>query len=377
MDPSIKLSSLLLASIESTGLVIGIVLIGYIGSRSGIISQKIRKNLAQLVMNLFLPCLLFSQIGSNISASMLLNLWPLAFFCIIYIAIGTFFSKLGSKLLRLSSSNKKFVERSITFNNITSLPVGFIKVLANTNVIRLFACDDDEPPEQTVTRGITYLLLSTLFVLITRCILDLIFSKEKLVKFTKNDLKTLPIYYDETTPLITARSKSKCKKLFKTLSSVMSPPLYAGILAIIIGTIPSLKNIFFEEASFHRNITRAMQCIASMTVPLTLLNIGAQSGFATNLKERETIKSISFIMSCRFFLMPIIGGLLTLTVRNWLIDDPMLIFVLIALACWPTNIDFMNTESNTAALMFYSYLIFSPLIMLTLVTILNLVMMTT
>ncbi|CAI2162776.1 13299_t:CDS:2 [Funneliformis geosporum] len=372
MDPSMKLSSLLIASIESTGHVIGVVLIGYIGSRSGIISQKTRKNLALLVMNLFLPCLLFSHIGSNISASMLLNLWPLAFFCIMYIVIGTLFSKLGSKLLGLSSSNKTFVERSITFNNITSLPVGFIKVLANTNAIRLLACDDDESPEKTVSRDVAGLGL---------CILDQILSIENFTKVSEEYLKTLPIHYDETTPLIpgsSSRSKSKCKKLFKTISSVMSPLLFAGILAITIGTIPSLKKIiFFEQSSFHINITRAMQYIASMTVPMTLLNIGAQSGFTTKLKERETIKSISFIMFCRLFIMPVIGVFMTLTARKWLIDDPMLLFVLFSLACWPTNIDFMNTESNTAALMFYSYLVFAPLITLTLATLLNFVKLMT
>jgi hypothetical protein len=68
---------------------------------------------------------------------------------------------------------------------------------------------------------------------------------------------------------------------------------------------------------------------------------------------------------------------MTLTARKWLIDDPMLLFVLFSLACWPTNIDFMNTESNTAALMFYSYLVFAPLITLTLATLLNFVKLMT
>ncbi|CAG8695792.1 3154_t:CDS:2, partial [Dentiscutata heterogama] len=124
MEPSeLTFSSLLLAAFGSSSYVVGMVLVGYLGVKSGILTPTIKKILAKLVLNLFLPCLLFSQIGGTIDLETIIQIWPLPVFCVLFAILSGFLGNFGGNILNLSKSKKKFIMSTIIFNNITAVPV--------------------------------------------------------------------------------------------------------------------------------------------------------------------------------------------------------------------------------------------------------------
>ncbi|CAG8805510.1 13895_t:CDS:1, partial [Racocetra fulgida] len=55
-------------------------------------------------------------------------------------------------MLRLNTSDIKFTITGIIFNNITSLSLGLLKGIENTDAIALLRLDENESPQDTVKR---------------------------------------------------------------------------------------------------------------------------------------------------------------------------------------------------------------------------------
>ncbi|CAG8693074.1 21906_t:CDS:2 [Cetraspora pellucida] len=404
-ESSLTFSTLLLAACESSANVVGMVFIGYSGVKCGIFTPTIKKILAKLVLNLFLPCLLFSQIGGTIDSATITQIWPLPVICVLFAIISGFLGNFGGNLLSLSKSRKKFIMSSIIFNNITAVPVGLIKAFASTNAMQIFESKDDETLRDIQSRGITYLLLSTLFVLIIRPFVDLFLPKDDPIDTSNHSLLPSQISmtepralfahfshanFTEETPLLLvlegssspSRETLYLTKIKDILSNIMSPPICAGLSALIIGTIPMLKSQFFDpESPLYMYITANMKHIAVLTVPMTLVSIGTQAGCVkTTFVKWNLYKPVAYVITCRYLIMPIAGTLIVLgckfVAKDWdwfIIDDPMFTFVAMCLACGPTAIDLFDAQDELLILTYNSYILLSPVIWFTLVGLLSII----
>ena len=59
--------------------------------------------------------------------------------------------------------------------------------------------------------------------------------------------------------------------------AALSPPLVATVLALFVGLIPAIQNLFFGEgAIFGLTITAALDDFGQCAIPSTLLVLGAQ-----------------------------------------------------------------------------------------------------
>ncbi|CAG8503323.1 7605_t:CDS:1 [Diversispora eburnea] len=151
----------------------------------------------------------------------------------------------------------------------------------------------------------------------------------------------------------------------------MNPPLYAAILALIIGITRPLKVIFFGDNAPLAVFTQSIEYIGTITIPLTLMALGAQlANLPTRSKGGKSLfPSIGYILICRFLVMPLIGIILVLLTKNWFVQDPMLWFILMLLASGPTAVNCLNLaylnksfEEEMATLLFYSYMALAPFI---------------
>ncbi|RIB23256.1 auxin efflux carrier [Gigaspora rosea] len=406
-DQSLTFSSLLSATFESSANVVGMIFVGYLGVKSGIFTPTLKKIHAKLVLNLFFPCLLFSQIGGTIDLETIIRIWPLPVFCVLFAIISGFLGYFSGNILSWSKSRKKFIISATVFNNITAVPIGLIKAFVSTSVMQIFESKYSETAQETASRGTTYLLLSTLFVLIIRSFWtyflpeddDLDTSNHSLLPNQNPMTQVKPITLfshlnytnsTEATPLLLTLkgSSSHSLKILNLtnikhiLSIIMSPPICAGLLALIIGITPILKSLFFgSKSALYIYLTANTKLIATLTVPMTLVAIGAQAGCVKTLfVKRITLKPVVYVIICRYLIMPIIGIIIVLSCKfvakdlDWfIIHDPMFIYAAICLSCWPTAIDLFDTQDELLTLTYSSYILLSPLIWFTLIGLLSIV----
>ncbi|RHZ78960.1 hypothetical protein Glove_153g41 [Diversispora epigaea] len=439
MDPApqINYSSIFFASIQSSSEVLFVCIAGYMAAKCGIITENSQKNLSQLLIQILMPCLLFSEIGPVVDINKLITLWPLPVFTLIFIMISALFGIFGGKMvLSLSTADTKFVMTGIMFNNLASLLMGLLRGMENTSAMELFSRDKEDTPEASIKRGNSYVLLAVLFNTLLRWSLGAYLLKKEtpiVENIEENDQQQitysttystiiipttysaaaikdspLPIHF-ETTQLLNNNNNNnnnndhnnnndindhnnnnnyyylniiKNNKTIKKINEFMNPPLYAALLALIVGTTKPLKLIFFGHDAPLAVFTQAIDYIGTITIPLTLMALGAQlANLPTRPKGGKSIfPSIGYILICRFLIMPVIGIIIVLLTKNWFVRDPMLWFILMMLASGPTAVNCLNLaylnksfEEEMATLLFYSYMAVAPLITIIVMGVLSII----
>ncbi|CAG8569652.1 8805_t:CDS:2, partial [Acaulospora morrowiae] len=379
---------------------------GYIAAKYGIITSSAQKGITSLIINILMPCLLFSEVGSDIDISKLISLWPVPTFFGIFAIISALLGFFVGKFLNLSSAKTKFIMTGIMFNNVTSLPLGLLRGIENTSAMELLVKDEVDTPGESIKRGKSYILLAVLFGTLLRWSFGAFLLKKESTNDEEDPLITPskalpPIHYvrsssyaattssqpDESTQLLRStkrtlwtETKRLLNKYIKIFRSVMNPPLYAAVISLIVGTVPPLKNVFFGHDAAFSVLSQATEYIGTITIPLTLISLGAQLKNMQCSKGNQILSTIGYIMACRFFIMPIIGVVLVLVTKSWYMQDPMLWFVLMLFASGPTAIGCINLaqlnesfEEEMAALLFYSYVAVPPLLTLIVMSMLTVI----
>ncbi|CAG8487400.1 8825_t:CDS:2 [Ambispora leptoticha] len=313
-----------------------------------------QKGLSQLTIDILTPCLLFSQVAKSIDLDTLARLWPLIASFFFYMLIGGI---------------------------LGSVPIGLIQSMKATNAIKFLFESDIDTPEKTITR-VYFVLLLFLTNLLNRFSLgtwllqkgqtDEIVVVEEANQANHHAMDSL---VNENTPLVGRQRASSTsfykwtEKLYYSIKELMNFPLLSAIFAIIIGVVPQLKQLFFESQLFYQLITRSIEYLGDIAIPMTLLILGSQMNNLSIGQNREILLPISFIMLCRFIIMPIIGIAFLIATRSWYFEDPMLWFVLMLTASGPTAINLLNIaqmvgafEQEISALLVYSYVALIPML---------------
>ena len=98
--------------------------------------------------------------------------------------------------------------------------------------------------------------------------------------------------------------KDKSLKVFKLLSQALNPIASAVIVAIFIGLIPPLKNLFFGDRAPLKFITGVLTSLSGSSVAGIILLLGASlSPKSASLKNPSMVIGVGLI---RLLLMPLI-----------------------------------------------------------------------
>ncbi|KAF9965912.1 hypothetical protein BGZ70_003816 [Mortierella alpina] len=151
------------AAAEAVSQVLVVVACGVILSRTGYLSQSAQKSISQVNLYFMTPCLLFTKIASTINWEQFKAFWPIPLFFIFFSAVSWAVSRIGSRLLRFSSDEEKFVTASILFSNTNSLPMALIQSLALSAAGSRLLRDEQDTKEQVAARGISYILFYAIF----------------------------------------------------------------------------------------------------------------------------------------------------------------------------------------------------------------------
>ncbi|KAG0331340.1 hypothetical protein BG004_001722 [Podila humilis] len=300
------------------------------------------------------PCLLFTKIASTINWTQFKAFWPIPVFYLLFSTISWAVARVGSRILRFSKDEEKFVIASILFSNTNSLPMALLQSLAfsaagsrllrdeNDTKIEVAASllvptdkdEADEPedqpqpvlyhpqpklPAQSILINIdepssssssssrpsdaSILTIPTIYRsesdrddMATPKASDSAHYKSSTflanpqpVVVDHNSLHPLstPIASNSLNPgLIVALSPSGSTRSFiyqttttayDRVRQVLTPPLMTALIALVIGLVPYLHQLFMSPDSVvYRFLIRPVQNCGDAAIPMILLCLGAQ-----------------------------------------------------------------------------------------------------
>ncbi|KAL6871843.1 auxin efflux carrier [Trichoderma novae-zelandiae] len=157
----------------------------------------------------------------------------------------------------------------------------------------------------------------------------------------------------------------------------MNPPLWAMLFAVIVASVPSLQQLFFEDGSFVKNsVTNAVQSSGGVAVPLILVVLGANLARNTAAQdspvdpEEEKIGTkllVASLLSRMVLPTLIMAPILAITAKYLsvsILDDPIFIVVCFLLTGAPSALQLAQIcqinnvyEQTMGRILFQSYVI--------------------
>ncbi|KAL4994541.1 auxin efflux carrier [Aspergillus recurvatus] len=150
---------LVLLVFEAVLEVVCVSLPGYIAARVGMFDADAQKFVANLNVALFTPCLIFTKLGSQLTAEKLTDLAIIPLIFIVQTAVSYSCAFVVSRCFRFKKRPSNFVAAMAVFGNSNSLPISLVISLSQTlNGLHWDRIPNDNDDE-VAARGILYLLI--------------------------------------------------------------------------------------------------------------------------------------------------------------------------------------------------------------------------
>lgn len=430
--------NLSVVTVQAVFKVIIICLCGYVATRCKLLPVAAQKQISALNINIFTPCLIFSKLASALTWETLKNVGIVPiFFCIT--TLITFCSgRIVSRLCKFNKAESNFVTAMAIFGNSNSVPVSLTMSLAYTLPYLRWPDIPNDTSDDVASRGMLYLVVfqqlgtilrwswgyNTLLAKenfqVDKCDDDvevgienrgvserdsLLINEEEgsenygtvIRSGSSESSSSLPGLTRSPSPksltkvsspssITSSSSETSSIKSSKTTTnsfmrflnnflSLMNVPLWAMLAAIVVGSVPSIKRVFYEDNGFIQNtVSTAINELSSVAIPLVLIILGAN--LAPNDNEhlapaskhykRIIVASITSRMILpAIFLLPI-TALAVKFIQISILDDPVFLLVAFLLITSPPAIQLSQIcqlnevfEKEMAGVLFWGYAVFS------------------
>ncbi|KAI4313825.1 hypothetical protein L6164_026775 [Bauhinia variegata] len=370
--------------------------------RKPIIPRATFKLLSKLVFALFLPCLIFSELGESITLQNFMDWWFIPVNVLVSTAIGCILGLLVVVICRPPPQFRRFTVIMTGFGNTGNLPLAVVGSVCHTT-----HASHNPFGSHCQTRGVAYVSLSqwVAVILVYTLVYHMMEPPMEYYKIVEqgseieeeqpseralNDFSR-PLLVEAEWPGMEDKETEHSKtpfiaRIFKSISGVSSanvpdletsaengqnsprsirclaeprvvrkirvvaeqtpiqhilqPPVIASILAIIIGSVPQLKAFFFGEDAPLAFITDSLEILAAAVVPSVMLILGGMLAEGPNESTLGLRTTIGIIVA-RLLLLPLLGiGIVALSDKlNFLVkDDAMFRFVLLLQYTTPSAI---------------------------------------
>ncbi|KIR96894.1 endoplasmic reticulum protein [Cryptococcus deuterogattii 2001/935-1] len=318
---------------------------GYYARKLKILSRPGEENSSHLCVTLFLPCLLFAEIGPLSSWSNLKHYWVIIVYSLLFQFISWMVGLLGVALFKFP----KWIVPCMIFNNATSLPVLLLKSLGENGTLDSLVGSGSL--DAAMKRGRVYILINALVCNLTRFTFGprMLDGKSINLLHPWSESEQYPEYSEahphdnadhpstESSPLL-ARAENDirmapkaARRMFKQLDAFMNPPMYGGAAAIVTGVIPFLHKWFYGDQGALSSFTRSVENLGNLYPALQMFVLGAH--LRSKNGPRPPIFALFYLYAFRFFIMPVISSSIVWGVRRTIgskiIQDPILDFVMI------------------------------------------------
>ncbi|XP_014519450.1 protein PIN-LIKES 2 [Vigna radiata var. radiata] len=372
--------------------VIGLVLAN---PRMQFIPRATFKLLSKLVFALFLPCLIFTDLGESITLENFVDWWFIPVNVLVSTAIGCLLGFLVVIICKPPPELNRFTIIMTGFGNTGNLLLAVVGSVCHS--------DDNPFGKQCNTRGVTYVSLSqwVSVILVYTLVYHMMEPPMEYYEIVEegaeieeeqalNDISR-PLLVEAEWPGIEDKETEHSKtpfiaRIFKSISGIspsnipeleataesggnspksirclaeprvvrririvakqtpiqhiLQPPTLASLLAIIVGTVPQLKAVFFGYDAPLSFITDTLEIVAAAMVPSVMLVLGGMLAEGPN-ESKLGLKTTIGITVARLLVLPVLGiGIVTLSDKlNFLVEnDAMFRFVLLLQYTTPSAI---------------------------------------
>ncbi|KAJ6684306.1 PROTEIN PIN-LIKES 2 [Salix viminalis] len=296
------------------------------------------KLLSKLVFALFLPCLIFTQLGPSITLSNIVLWWFIPVNVIISTAIGCVLGCLVAIICRPPREFVRFTIIMTAFGNTGNIPLAIVSSVCHSSDAPFGpGCYGNGIAYVSFSQWVSVILVYTLVYHMMEPPLEQheIVDEEVEIQEAPADLSN-PLLVEADWPGIEEKETGNSKtpliaRLFNSISSisqtslpemeaieeggeagggtssrVRQPPTIASFLAIVIGVIPALKHFVYGADAPLQVITESLGMIASAAVPSVMLILGGILGEGPN-ESKLGIRTTIGIIVARLLVLPVIG----------------------------------------------------------------------
>lgn len=362
--------------------------------KTQLIPRATFKLLSKLVFALFLPCLIFTELGESITLENFIQWWFIPVNVLVSTLIGCFLGYLVVIICRPPPQLNRFTIIMTAFGNTGNLPLAIVGSVCHT--------PKNPFGQHCHSRGVAYVSFAqwVAVILVYTFVYHMMEPPLEYYEIVEeggekdepptNDISR-PLLVEAEWPGIEEKETEHSKtpfiaRIFKSISSVsqttlpdvdlsgegggnsprsirclaeprvvrrmrivaeqtplqhiMQPPTIASLLAIIIGTVPVLKAFFFGEDAPLSFITDSLEILAGAMVPSVMLILGGMLAEGPN-ESTLGLRTTVGITVARLLLLPLVGiGIVALADKlNFLVDDDaMYRFVLLMQYTTPSAI---------------------------------------
>ena len=325
-----------LCSVLSVIKLVLVVLVGVWLGRKGILDKPTRQHFSKILMMVMLPSLLIVSLGRNAQIHNLGQWWMLVVSGGLFVLFGFLVSELVFRFRRLPEHLHRCFCAATAFGNSSYLPLPLMMTITATAPIFL---NDATAGERSFAYISVYLLSHS------------------------------PLLWLIGFPYLSGKSIRELK-----WNQIVSPPLMASFIGLMVGAIPWLNRLFFGNAAPLAIVVSTMEMIGKAIFPLALMLLGAN--LSEKLPEGEKMPWDAFVgvTTCRLILMPAIGFATAwfAWIFNFGPKDPLFYLVIMTESAVPaaTNLIVMTQvhhkgEATMARLLLCEYCMAVPLLTIT------------
>ncbi|KAJ1389336.1 Membrane transport protein [Sesbania bispinosa] len=353
------------------------------------------KLLSKLVFALFLPCLIFTELGESITLENFVDWWFIPVNVLVSTALGCLLGFLVVVICRPPPQLTRFTIIMTGFGNTGNLPLAVVGSVCHTK--------DNPFGQQCHSRGVAYVSFSqwVAVILVYTLVYHMMEPPMEYYEIveegteieeerTLNDISR-PLLVEAEWPGMEDKETEHCKtpfiaRVFKSISGISSsaipdlevtvessgnsprsirclaeprvvrririvaeqtpiqhilqPPTIASLLAIIIGSVPQLKALFFGYDAPLSFITDSLEILGGAMVPSVMLILGGMLAEGPN-ESKLGLRTIIGVVVARLLVLPVLGiGIVALSDKlHFLIEkDAMFRFVLLLQYTTPSAI---------------------------------------
>ncbi|ORX88803.1 hypothetical protein K493DRAFT_200370, partial [Basidiobolus meristosporus CBS 931.73] len=318
--------------------------------------------LSSLNLNFLTPCLLFVNVASSISPSILMAYWPIPVYSLVFTIATMIITFASSFIFKFSKEERNFSQAATMFPNTNSLPIPLIQSLAGSSAATLLQWHEGETaPQIEASYGMT--LLKKPKELKGQSDIAVITVMNFNEKEDTDSLKSIIVIETKRTTIW-----GRFKKAFGAVKRVMNPPLIATFVGLVVGLIDPVREAMFGPNAVLRPLTRAVDTTGNASIPLILLCLGAQLNGLFG-KGYKIQRSIVYALVVRLLMMPLVSAGIVMATRHLfsLGQDPLFLLTMMVLGSSPTAINLINIcqtegylEDQTAQLLLYAYVLAAP-----------------
>lgn len=363
---------------------LSLTMIGLVLSRFGMIPRATFKLLSKLVFALFLPCLIFTDLGQSITLQNLIQWWFIPVNVVLSTLIGCLLGYLVVLICHPPPEFNRFTIIMTGFGNTGNLPLAIVSsvchspdnpfgsdcnrkgvayvsfaqwvavILVYTLVYHMM-----EPPMEyydivqesaDIEEGESVDVSAPLLVEAewpgfhdqetehskTPFIARVFGSISSLSSFPDLDLRDEAITRGNTPTSVTCFAAPRVVRKMKVVAEqtpiqhILQPPTVASLLAIIVGLVPHIKDFIFGIDAPLSFVTDSLEILAGAMVPAVMLMLGGMLAEGPNESSLGLRTTIGIIVA-RLLVLPLVGiGVLALAdkLNIILVGDQMYLFVL-------------------------------------------------